>query len=390
MRITFVVGRYGDMIIGGAEMLASGLARAARNRGWDVEVWTTCVVDDATWVNELPAGMNMDDGIAVRRFPVDTWDATKRHALNRRLLQRQFLQTGYQYDWVASGPHSSALNQHVLQNAKEFDAIVTMPYLHTIPYDAAWLAGENVVLMPCFHNEPLAYMEPFRILLESVSGVIFISPEEAQFAVDRLGIEIKRGAVIGSGVKYNPPPADDSHANEPFLLYVGRLESGKNVPILYDFVSRYAKDGGELKLVVAGDGAYKPPEKPEFEYLGPVSNEEKDRLYSEALALCQPSYNESFSLVIMESWLARRPVLVWSGCDVTRGHVQRSKGGLWFDNYNEFKGTVDWLKENKASADRMGENGNRYVTQNFSWERVFSEFATTLADWGLGERDEYT
>jgi glycosyltransferase involved in cell wall biosynthesis len=85
----------------------------------------------------------------------------------------------------------------------------------------------------------------------------------------------------------------------------------------------------------------------------------------------------------MESWLARRPVLVWADCDVTRGHVQRSKGGLWFSNYDEFKEGVDWLDDHNKAAARMGTNGRRYVTNNFSWEHVFNRFSHALSSWKL-------
>ena len=385
MRIAFVLARYGPQILGGAETLASGLVLASANRGWDVEVWTTCAVDYTTWINELPSGTVKEAGIIVRRFALDYWRPEKHQRLNRRLQLQCGLDTASEYEWVFSGPHSTDLNQYVLENARNFDAIITIPYIQTIPFDAAWLSGDNVVLLPCLHEELSAFMEPFRLLLESTAGVLFISPEEARFALEDLEASIDKSAVIGVGVEnhqLSAPEADNP--GTPYLLYVGRLERGKNVHLLYDFVRRYAKEGGKLKLLVAGDGPCKPPEGREFIFLGPVSEEEKNQLYRGCLALCQPSSNESFSLVIMESWLARRPVLVWAGCDVTRGHVQRSKGGLWFSNYDEFKEGIDWLDEHIEVAARMGTNGRRYVTENFSWELVFNRFARALSSWKLG------
>ncbi len=385
MRIAFVLARFGSSVIGGAEKLAWGLAAQASAHGWDVEVWTTCALDSAVWVNELPPGVSLEAGVTTRRFLVDEWDASDHHYLNKRLEQNNGVDASLQYRWVAAGPHSSALNQHILRNSDKFDAIVTLPYLHTIPNDAAWLGGDRVILLPCLHNELTAYMEPFHVLLQSVYGVVFISPEEASLAVDELGLHIERTAVIGSGVEMDVPSAADSPGETPYLLYVGRLEHGKNVPLLYDFVRRYAQEGGEIKLVVAGNGPCPPPDLPQIEYRGPVSEEEKNRLYAGALAVCQPSRNESFSLVIMESWLAQTPALVWSGCDVTRAHVQRSKGGLWFGSYDEFKEAVAWLMTHEQAARRMGKNGSEYVKRNFTWEHVFRQFADTFTKWGVEE-----
>ena len=39
---------------------------------------------------------------------------------------------------------------------------------------------------------------------------------------------------------------------------------------------------------------------------------------------------ESFSIVIMESWLCGTPILVNAHCPVTVEHCQNSQGGLFF------------------------------------------------------------
>lgn len=381
MRIAFVLSRFGREILGGAESLARSLAVEAVGRGWQVEVWTTCATDYASWSNDLPDGRSMVDGVPVLRFAVDPWDPTKQQLLNRELLQRVMLPVSQQYEWLESGPQSRSLYEHVAAHHAEWDAVIVMPYLHSLTYHAAWLARENVIMWPCLHNEVLAYMEPFRVLLESVWGVVFLSPEEAALAKERLGMSIRRGAVLGGGVKLLDIAPVSAGADSPFLLYVGRLEEGKNVHILYDYVARYAEEVGDLRLVVVGDGPRKPPDLPTFDFRGSISEEEKGRLNASALALCQPSGNESFSLVIMESWLAGRPVLVWSNCDVTRGHVKRSKGGLWFAGYGEFKGAVDWLRQNPAVAGQMGRNGRAYAEQNYGWDHVFARFSDTLTGW---------
>lgn len=57
----------------------------------------------------------------------------------------------------------------------------------------------------------------------------------------------------------------------------------------------------------------------------------------------QPSKNESFSFVIMESWLCRRPVLVHEGCAVTKNFVSCCNGGLYFGNYYDFQETVKYI-----------------------------------------------
>ena len=102
----------------------------------------------------------------------------------------------------------------------------------------------------------------------------------------------------------------------------------------------------------------------------------QDKYNAQAAAefLCQPSRNESFSLVIMESWLCGRPVLVNSGCAVTRSFASESDGGLYFGDYFEFEGCTDWFLKNRDKAAVMGENGRRYVRSNFAWDVIVDKY----------------
>jgi glycosyltransferase involved in cell wall biosynthesis len=83
----------------------------------------------------------------------------------------------------------------------------------------------------------------------------------------------------------------------------------------------------------------------------------------------------------MESWLAGRPVLVHEHCEVTRGHVQRSKGGLWFSHFDEFAEAVQWLQTHPDLATRMGQNGQTYVRRNYTWPAVVDRFERLIRQW---------
>jgi glycosyltransferase involved in cell wall biosynthesis len=169
------------------------------------------------------------------------------------------------------------------------------------------------------------------------------------------------------------------------MLYIGRLEAGKNLRLLYGYVQRHAAEGGSLRLVVAGKGSLTPPAGFPFDFRGAVSEAEKAALIHGALLLCQPSLNESFSLTMMESWLAGRPVLVHEQCDVTREHVRRSKGGLWFFSYDDFAGAIEWIRSRPEVAARMGGNGRRYVEANYTWPAVVDRFVRIRDRWRAGE-----
>lgn len=69
MKLAFVVPRYGPDIRGGAEIGARMLAeRLVADRGWEVEVFTTCAFDAITWRDELAEGTQVVRGVTVHRI----------------------------------------------------------------------------------------------------------------------------------------------------------------------------------------------------------------------------------------------------------------------------------------------------------------------------------
>lgn len=80
----------------------------------------------------------------------------------------------------------------------------------------------------------------------------------------------------------------------------------------------------------------------------------------------------------MESWLMETPVLVHGECAVTVEHCQRSNGGLYFANYNEFKATLNYLITEKNVAQRMGQLGRNYVLEQFAWPKIIQRYVDLL------------
>ncbi|MDQ4078191.1 MAG: glycosyltransferase family 4 protein [Chloroflexota bacterium] len=381
MRVAVVVPRYGLDVVGGAESQARGFAEEAVRRGWEIEVWTTCAHSHYTWENAYPAGYERVREILVRRFPVSLRRLAQQSEIEQALAGGARLSSAEQYAWLEGGAQSPPLYQHIAQHAHEWDALVVLPYAMPMMNLAAWAAPKRTIMWPCLHDEPYAYLEPVRLLLESVWGVMFNSPEERDLALQRVKISPRRQAVLGEGVTLTTPLPATVEGEPRDLLYVGRLEGGKNLMLLYDFMLRYHSEGGESRLLVVGKGPVEPPAHPAFDYRGFVSEREKASAYATALALCQPSLNESFSLTTMESWLSGRPALVHGACEVTRGHVERSKGGLWFHSYREWVGAVEWMREHPDLARQMGRNGKRYVQRNYTWHAVVDRFEGLVKRW---------
>lgn len=383
MRLAFVTPRFGADIGGGAETLARGFALAAAAHGWQVEAWTTCAQSHYTWANEHPAGESWDNGVRVLRFPVIKQHEEQQAGLEIRLATQGHLPRAEQYRWLEGGAHSPALYNHIRQQAASQTALLVMPYATPMMHAAAWCAPEKVIFVPCLHNEPYAYLEPVHLLLETVLGVLFNAPEEGELTLTKLRTRPRRHAVLGVGLPIPDPLPIPKVAQPPSLLLISRLEAGKNVPLVYDYMQRYWDNGGRVRLIVAGSGPLIPPKHPAFDFRGFISEEEKIHLCTTSLAVLQPSLNESFGITLLDSWLTGRPVLVHGEGAVTRGQVMRASGGLWFRDEAEFAAAIEWLLTHPEQTNKMGMCGRAYTLQNYTWPALINRFEAIWHTWQI-------
>lgn len=387
-RYAFVIPRCGASIGGGAETLVRIMAERLAARGTRVEIFTTCAKDNRTWANELPAGQSVEQGVRVSRFNVDQRNLDIWVPKQIAVSKGERLSPVEELDWMTESVNSRALYAHILKNRDNFDAFIFAPYLFGTTFWGAHLVPEKSFLIPCLHDEHYAYTSVMQSMFRSAAGCIFNALPEMELA-ERLFGGIP-GGVVGMGFDSLSQEYRDSlkpyFADKfPYLVYLGRKETGKNAHILIDnFIAmkERAKSGGpvaNLKLVIVGGGSFSDLERPEAALrsdiidLPHVTEEEKSRILKGALALCQPSQNESFSIVMMESWLLGVPCLVSASSPVTLYHAKKSGGGLYFADSLEFSHTVEALFDQDLRA-RLGRNGMRYVESEYGWDSVLARF----------------
>jgi glycosyltransferase involved in cell wall biosynthesis len=263
---------------------------------------------------------------------------------------------------------------------------VFTPYLFGTTYWGAYVAPERALLVPCLHDEGFARMVALRELFRTVRGVLCNSAAEMRLVRRLYDVPPSRLAVVGDGIEWQGQGEARTFRERfditaPFILYVGRKSSGKNVPLLLNYFHRYRRRREtDLELVLIGPGqvSVSSPGRRAVHDLGFVTEEDKRHACAAADVLCQPSVNESFSLVLMEAWMQGTPVLVNARCEVTREHCQYSQGGLYFNGYQEFEATLDWMLAHPAARRRMGTCGRRYVEQNYTWEKVMKRFLNAV------------
>lgn len=138
------------------------------------------------------------------------------------------------------------------------------------------------------------------------------------------------------------------------------------------------RNPGPLALVVVGSVVHALPEHPDVIFTGFVDEATKHSAVSGSLALVQPSFFESFSMVLTEAWAQSKPALVQGHCDVLEGQARRSGGGIPYRGFAEFEEALRRLSRDATLA-RFGESGRRHVEEHYSWSTVLRRYERLLA-----------
>ena len=389
-KIGFVIPWYGEDIPGGAEMELREVATHLQRAGMDVEILTTCVREfSADWnENYYSAGTAVVEDIAVRRFPVRRRDTAAFDRVNRRLMEGQHLSLQEEKTFVEEMVNSPQLYEYLKDASDDYALYVFIPYMFGTTYYGMQACPEKSVLIPCFHDEAYLYLRLFRQAYIQARGIIYNAMPEMELANKVYDFTTTEQICMGIGMDTNICANADAfrkayRIQKPFLLYAGRKDAGKNVHTLLRYFAEYKQRHGDsdLQLVLIGGGSIEIPAsvRDDVYDLGFVSRQDKYDAMAAAELLCQPSHNESFSLVIMESWLCGRPVLVHSQCAVTRDFARRANGGLYFQNYFEFEGCVQYILTHPEQARTMGQNGGAFVRENFDWDVIVEKYRAFFA-----------
>ncbi len=383
-KIAFITPWYGLNVPGGAEQATRGLVEHLNQASFHVEVWTTCIKDFyADWSrNHHKPGVSQVNGITVRRFPVEDRDRTIFNQLNWRLMNGLSIKSDEERIFIEEMIRAPSLYEHISRHKEDY-LLFFVPYMFSTTFFGCQIAPARSAVMTTLHDEAYAYLDIYKEPLTKVRALICLTDAEKNLAIRIFGKNDKQiRKVIGYGLDSEVGADPDRFRKKfdiegPFVLYMGRREMGKNTPLLLDYWRRYSQQSTRNeKLVLIGPGeiALSAADRRTILDLGFVSEEDKRDAYAAAGVFCHPSVNESFSIVLMESWLAGTPALVHGQCAVNWEHCRKSNGGLYFTNYQEFVATLDYLLCQPEKTSILGRQGQQYVIDNYQWPTIINQF----------------
>ncbi len=382
-KLAFVVQRYGLEVNGGAELLSRQLVEHLTDR-YGIEVLTTKAIEYTTWKNEYTADEEVINGVKVKRFGVEKpRDLNKFGKFSGKVIGNPAHTMEQEEEWFdLQGPLVPELIQYIEDHADDYEAFIFMTYLYYTTVKGLPKVKDKAILISTAHDEPPIYLKTFEKLFQMPKAFFYLTVEEKKFVERKFNNAhiINNDGLGGSGVEV--PEHIDSEKfkkerNIPnYMVYAGRIDEAKGCKELFEYFLRYKQENqNDLKLVMMGKPVIPIPKSEDIISLGFVSEQEKFDVMSGAKFLIMPSPFESLSIVVLEAMTLSVPVLVNGRCDVLKGHCVRSNGGLYYKSYYEFEGCTNYILEHECTAEIMGKNGQAYVKDNYTWDKIVNRFS---------------
>lgn len=381
-RIAFVNQRYGEEVVGGSETYTRKMAELiAEDEDFEVEVLTTKAKDFVTWENYYDKNIETINGVTVRRFEV----TKKRNRVVQRgaqiLMHNMNIHTKNLEEnrLKARGPYAPGLIEYIRENKDSYDAFIFVTYMYYQTYFGTKEVYDKSYFIPTAHEEEPIHMNIYKELFNNVKGIVYLTEEEKRLVNGLFNNESVPSEVIGMNIDI--PKQLDSYAYKlknditgDYLVYGGRIQENKGCKELIEYVQKYNENSDKaVKLLMFGNKELEIPEDENIKYLGFLSEEEKFEVISGASVVCLPSQYESFSISLLEGMGCEVPALVNGRCEVLKGHIEKSDGGKYYNDYESF---ANGLKELLIPDNNkyFGEKAKKYVADNYSKENIKDRF----------------
>ena len=269
-----------------------------------------------------------------------------------------------------------------VRHPSDADLVAFSPYLFHPAIRGVPRLGNRSILHGAAHDEAALYLDIMATMYEAAGALSYYTDAERQLVEQMFPVRHKPHVTIGLGIDEPDVSADPATCrsefgidDRPFVVCVGRVENGKGARALDGYFRQYKeRNPGPLALVFIGPANERLDPHPDIVVTDVVDEATKFALTSEALVSVSPSAMESFSMVILESWIADTPVLVNARCGATVEHASRAEGGLWFDDYACFEAAMNRLIADDALRRQLASNGHAYTLEQFSWEAVIGRY----------------
>lgn len=282
------------------------------------------------------------------------------------------------------GPWSSVLENFIADHVAGYDLVVTHNNIFrpaVVAMAEAKRQGVPSILIPHAHLDDDFYHFPDWLESARNASLVLAVPKAACDFLGEKGCNVRYlPAGCDAGEQFTP---EDQQAfrqvytsTRPFILVLGRKAGAKGYRQIIDAVEQLNREGVDIQAVLIGpddDGVA--VDSPNAVYLGRQPRNVVRGALLSCLALCNMSSSESFGIVLLEAWLAGKPVIANRNCAAFHDMALDGENALLVDKPDISKAIESVMHDTKL-AKRLAFNG-RIVVQRFDWASVASGFVET-------------
>ncbi len=381
--------------VGGAQRLVASILEPLVARGHRATVITFNAANLPDLRRRGGAGLPASDvvnGVSIARVMPEggmagrVLEAWATHRMGGRLVKRL---SGVDVPYWGSWPQALGMLRPLL--AEPADVLLSVgwfarhvPLVHLV---ARW-RGCPVVGLPLMHlSQPSAHWPRQRWLARTATRVVAMTEPEA---VHLRGLGARQVDVIGGGVD-SSWGRDASGAawraqlgidpGTPVVGFVGRQVANKGATVLIDAMRRVWEVRPDALLLLAGRSrnrdaattarleALTPLERARVILVDDFADADTAELLAACTVIALPSVDESFGLVYLEAWMAKRPVI---GADIpsSRSLIHAGHDGLLVGPHDVEGLAAALLRfmHDPGLAAAFGERGYRKVLEHFTLE----------------------
>lgn len=230
-----------------------------------------------------------------------------------------------------------------------------------------------------------------RQLIHAADSLIVCSEYMQDEVMSIFEVEQSKINIIPNGIESMQienasfPSVESLHLdkNKKIIFAMGRMVKEKGFGTLLEAARKLHKKRSDLYFVIAGVG----PMYEEYQrfiernglsecvqLIGYLHGEQKNAFYAHANIVVIPSSYEPFGIVALESLIFAVPTIV-SHTGGLKGIIKNGETGLFMEpnNADNLVENIEYLLENPTEGKTIGKNGQKLVSQLFSWNRIGEE-----------------
>jgi glycosyltransferase involved in cell wall biosynthesis len=281
----------------------------------------------------------------------------------------------------ARGPHSPELEAFIRENAAKYDLVLTHNTVFKttrVAIDAARAASVPVVVVPHVHLDDDFYHFDDVTGMATRADLVLAAPRAACRFYERRGARRVEHLTPGcdTGERF---VADDIAAfravcavEDPFVLVLGRKSAAKGYRRVIEAVDRLSLTLGVRVVLIGPDDDGTTVDSRVALYLGMQPRSVVRGALQECTALVNMSSSESFGIVLLEAWLARKPVIANRRCAAFADLAEHGSNALLVDDA-ELESAIETILLRPGFAAELGIRGHA-TAQKFDHRLVNTKF----------------